>query len=108
MALRYGINVDTNVPLPLRHRGLARAEGWSAMMRSLATVALLGWILWFTQEESRPHLNLPTHWNVLGWFDSEGGCQRTGQGLIDQLGRVAPITGYRRATAVMAFLDTSQ
>jgi len=78
------------------------------MTRSLATVALLGWILWFTQEESRPHLNLPTHWNVLGWFDSEGGCQRTGQGLIDQLGRLAPITGYRRATAMMAFLDTSQ
>jgi len=71
-------------------------------------VALLGWILWFTQEESRPHLNPPTRWSVLGWFDSEAGCQRTGQRLVEQLGRLPPIRGFTRATAAMAFLDTSQ
>ncbi|PYN40053.1 MAG: hypothetical protein DME00_35390 [Candidatus Rokuibacteriota bacterium] len=78
------------------------------MTKSLMTVALLGWILWFTQEESRPHLRLPSHWGQLGWFESQRECESYGQRLVEQLGRVSAPPGYTRATAAMAFLDTSQ
>ena len=72
------------------------------------TVALLmfGWVLWFTQEESRPKLLMPTHWSVLGQFATEAACNTYGQKLINQLGHVAPQKGYIRATAAMSMIDT--
>ena len=67
---------------------------------------LLGWILSFTQEESRPRLLLPTHWSLLGWFETKLAGHAYGQRPIEQLGCVAPQKGYTRGTAAMAMGDT--
>ena len=78
------------------------------MMKSLMAVVLLGWILWFTQEESRPQFHPPSHWGLLGWFESQRDCESYGQRLVDELGRVPAPREYTRVTAAMAFLDTSK
>lgn len=76
------------------------------MNRRIQTVLLLGWILWFTQEESRPTLVQPTHWSMLGRFDLESECNAFGQRLVGQLGNVSPQKGYSRGKASMSLIDT--
>jgi len=76
------------------------------MNRRIQTVLLLGWILWFTQEESKPTLVQPTHWSMLGRFDLESSCNAFGQRLVDQLGHLSPQKGYSRGTAFMSLIDT--
>lgn len=76
------------------------------MNRRILPLIMLGWVLWFTQEESYPRLLMPTHYSVLGQFSTESACNAYGQKLIDQLGRVLPRKGYTRATAAMSMHDT--
>jgi hypothetical protein len=76
------------------------------MNRRILPLMMLGWVLWFTQEESHPRLHMPTHWSVIGQFSTESACNAYGQKLIDQLGSVLPQKGYTRATAVMSMHDT--
>jgi len=64
------------------------------------------WTLWLTQEESWPHLTLPTHWSALGSFDTESACYNYGEKLIIQLGQLSPRKGYTRGTAALAMHDT--
>ena len=76
------------------------------MNRQIVMLLMFGWLLWFTQEESRPNLLLPTHWSILGQFNSESDCNSFGQKLIDQLGHISPQKGYSRSTSAMSILDT--
>jgi len=78
------------------------------MKRCLA-LGLLGWILWFTQQEfreSRPPG--PVNWSLLGLFEAQATCEKAGQGFIEELGRLAPANGYTRRTAWMSMVDTRQ
>jgi len=76
------------------------------MKHRVVILLLVGWVLWFTQEESRPTLFLPRHWSALGMFDTKSACEAFGQTLIDQLGCIPPQKGYTRGTAAMTMLDT--
>lgn len=76
-------------------------------MRRCVTVGLLGWILWFTQQEFRQSgPSGPVHWNLLGSFETQATCEKSGQGLIEQLGRLSPEKDYTRGTAWMSMVDT--
>ncbi len=75
-------------------------------MNCWMTVGLLGWILWFTQQEVQP--SGPTRLSLLGWFEAQAACETFGQGLIAELGRVSPEKGYTRGTGWMSMVDTRQ
>lgn len=79
--------------------------GGANMKRQIAMLLIFGWLLWFTQEEVRPKFLQPTHWSMLGQFNTEFDCKAFGQKLVDQLGRVSPQKGYSRVTAAMSMLD---
>jgi len=76
------------------------------MNRYLVSLMMIVWVLWFTQEESRLKLNMPTYWSILGKFATESACNTYGRNLIDRVGRVPPQNGYTRTTAAMTMLDT--
>jgi hypothetical protein len=114
-SLRSGKNPGVTRPTAIRPRK-ARAknlavnidtpQGGTGMNRQIAILLMFGWLLWFTQEEARPKLLLPTHWSILGQFNTESDCKSFGQKLVDQLGHLPPQKGYLRTTAGMAILDT--
>jgi len=70
-----------------------------------ALVLLLGWILWFTQQELRPTGAGPVRWNLLGRFEEVAACEKAGEGLVGQLGRLSPERGYTRGAAWMSMVD---
>ncbi len=88
---------------------MSRPTLQGANMKRCVAIGVLGWILWFTQQELRPGgPDGPMRWNHLGWFEAQAPCEKFGQELIGQLGRISPRSGYTRGTGWMAMTDWRQ
>jgi hypothetical protein len=88
---------------------MSRPIQQSVDMNRCVAIGVLGWILWFTQQELRPGgPDGAMRWNQLGWFEAQAPCEAFRQDLVGQLGRISPRSGYTRGTAWMAMIDQRQ